>query len=380
MRRTFFLLLPILLAVLAAPATAKTRVVPRDFDTIQAAVDASSDGDKVVVKKGTYHENVVIQGLADFKIKMENKPVLDPQGVGTALTVIDCTRIKLRNFRIENAGEDGVRVIECVDVQLRNFRISGCGGTGIEIRGGRTFDIYRAKIEDCGDSGIYLGSSEAGQFSRRANVQKCRVERVKGFGIHIDGQLYHAVRRNRIYECGWGIFFTINAESSRADRNRVEDCTTGGITVNGLSNFTRWNRIKRTGGDAVQVLGVECWVQGNHAKKTDGRAFVVAGRSNMFRNNKAEDCGGDGLSVLGTDLIVKYTRIKRPLGRGMVVATQDTEFRHNRIHRAGTIGCFVTAGAVGNLFKKNATRKSGEAGLVDENAEGSNEYRKNSFK
>jgi len=382
MLRAFFLLLTTLLTVLVAadPAAAKTRIVPRDYDTIQEAVDASNDGDKVIVRKGTYAENVVIEDLTDFKIETENKPVIDPNGVGTAITVIHCRDIKVRNFRIENTGEDGIRVIESVDVQLKNIRVRDCAGTAIKIRGGRTFDIYKARIDGCGEDGIYLGTSEGGEPSRRANVQRCRIENVEGYGVNIDGQIYHSVRKNRIYDCGWGIFFSVNSESSRADRNRVEDCTTGAISVNGTRNFLRRNNIKRTGGDAILVLGEQCWIEFNKVKETGRSGFLIAGRDCTLRNNKSKDCGGDGLIVVGPDNLLRKTKVHDAQGRGVVADSTNSTFRRNKVKRAGTIGWFVAEGAVDNLFRRTGTSKSGVEGLVDENPEGSNTYEKSSFK
>jgi nitrous oxidase accessory protein NosD len=378
MRRSVFLLVPMLL--FATPAVAKTRIVPRDFATIQEAVDASKDGDKVIVRKGTYAENVVIRDLHDFKIKAENKPVIDPEGVGTAITVINCRKVKIRNFRIRNAGVDGVELVDCEDVQLKNVRVRDCGGTAVAIRGGKTFDLLKLKIEDCGGDGIYLGTSEGEEPSRRANVQKCTIENVQGFGVHIDAQAYHSVRRNRIYECGWGVFFGVGSESSRADRNRIEDCVTGGASVNGTRNLLRRNRIRRSGGDGVIVLGEECRVEFNQSRKSGGRGLVLAGRECIFWNNKVFTCEGDGLVVLGPDNLSRRTEIEKAGGRGVVVGTTGTVFRRNKARKSGTVGWYVVEGAVDNLFRKVKTKKSGEEGLVDENPAGSNTYEKSSFK
>ncbi|HOH81281.1 MAG TPA: pectinesterase family protein, partial [Methanoregulaceae archaeon] len=38
----------------------KAPQLPGDVETLQAAVDAASDGDTILLKKGTYHENIVI--------------------------------------------------------------------------------------------------------------------------------------------------------------------------------------------------------------------------------------------------------------------------------------------------------------------------------
>jgi parallel beta-helix repeat protein len=67
-----------LVAIQPAPvkAASKTIVVPEDYSTIQAAVDRSSSGDTVLVKSGTYYQNVTI-----------NKP-LSLIGEGNATTLL----------------------------------------------------------------------------------------------------------------------------------------------------------------------------------------------------------------------------------------------------------------------------------------------------
>ena len=47
--------------LLAAPAAAADLKVPRKFRTIQAAVDAARPGDRVVVTRGKYFEDVVVE-------------------------------------------------------------------------------------------------------------------------------------------------------------------------------------------------------------------------------------------------------------------------------------------------------------------------------
>ena len=49
-----------LLVVKPASAQTKTIIVPDDYSTIQAAINASNAGDTIYVKNGTYFETLVI--------------------------------------------------------------------------------------------------------------------------------------------------------------------------------------------------------------------------------------------------------------------------------------------------------------------------------
>ena len=57
-------LLTILLAITLAARAAHADVinVPADYPTIQQAIDASVNGDEIVVQPGTYHETIEIDG------------------------------------------------------------------------------------------------------------------------------------------------------------------------------------------------------------------------------------------------------------------------------------------------------------------------------
>ncbi|MDD3111869.1 MAG: lectin like domain-containing protein [Methanofollis liminatans] len=60
-------------------------VVPRDYPTIQAAIDAADDGDTIVVENGTYDEHMNI--TASVTIVGIGMPVVNAAGSGSAITV-----------------------------------------------------------------------------------------------------------------------------------------------------------------------------------------------------------------------------------------------------------------------------------------------------
>jgi len=63
----------VLAAAMALTAAAATIYVPDDHATIQGAIDAASNGDTVIVKRGTYFENINFQGKA-ITVKSSDGP------------------------------------------------------------------------------------------------------------------------------------------------------------------------------------------------------------------------------------------------------------------------------------------------------------------
>ena len=83
-------LLPLctLLLLPSALLAQTTWYVPDDFATIQAGIDGSANGDTVIVRDGTYVENINFNGKA-ITLKSENGPVttiIDGNQAGTVVT------------------------------------------------------------------------------------------------------------------------------------------------------------------------------------------------------------------------------------------------------------------------------------------------------
>src|SRR5436305_1544346 len=125
------------LVVIAGPATSAhaathhVLVVPRDFSTIQAAVDAASPGDTVNVSPGTFTEQVVI-----------NKD-LDLHGAGAAVDPTDQVGIRVRLNAVAqvsgNTISGGVCSYDgCGFNPISQFQAAGAfveGGTGTTFTG-----------------------------------------------------------------------------------------------------------------------------------------------------------------------------------------------------------------------------------------------------
>src|SRR5437667_6320305 len=99
------------LILLSSPARATVINVPADFPTIQAALNAATSGDQVIVEPGTYVENLVL-GPAQNGVSLTSSggPDITIIDGGRVTSVIRCSDVgagtRIEGFTIRNGGHD----------------------------------------------------------------------------------------------------------------------------------------------------------------------------------------------------------------------------------------------------------------------------------
>ena len=152
----FSLLLLLLVMTTALPAFGRTIRVPSEEPTIQAGIDASTDGDTVLVADGTY------TGEGNRDIELFGKTIVLRSESGPKATVIDCEGDWYNQYL-------GIFLVygETSDTRVEGFTVTNgftyhCGG-GINISGSSPV------VSDCwivGNSGdLYGGGIACGYAS-----------------------------------------------------------------------------------------------------------------------------------------------------------------------------------------------------------------------
>lgn len=218
----------VFLLCVCTSAMAIDRYVPASYLTIQAAVDAATDGDEIILQSGTY------SGPGNRDVNFNNKAVLirstnpdDPAVV--AATRIDCQdtqaspHVAITIDAHTSEGLHGVAGVTIVGASsetgaivfapysngvVRNCVITGNDATGIYCGIYSYAAISRCRLEDNGGGGIVLVSN------CRATIQGCVIRANSG---NLGGGIYAysswpvitdcEISDNEGVQAGGGIYF-----------------------------------------------------------------------------------------------------------------------------------------------------------------------------
>ena len=235
-----------ILAALAGPALGATIYVPADQPTIQAGIDAASDGDTVVVAWGTYVENIdflgkaiTVKGLALFG----NPPVIDGNQAGSVVT--------FASGETEDAVLDGFKIT--------NGESTGCGG--IYCDWGSSPTIMNCTITN-NHTGYYGGGIKcADSFPIITNC---------------------TISGNIADFSGGGIFCTFGASPI------IANCTISGNSCNitgGGIEIVNWG---------THPTIMNCTISGNHAGQFGGGITCSIGNATITNCTVSENSAGEG--------------------------------------------------------------------------------------
>jgi len=167
-------------------AATSTIVVPDDYSTIQAAVDAASAGDTVFVKAGTYHENVVVNESIFINGEDANTTIIDGSATGGTLVSITASNVTVSNFTIKSHSDLSDRGIVLSGSNFSN--IKGNVITGLWYWDAVVLDLnssnnilYGNYIAKAQGTGIFLNNTSRANRIINNTIYLC------GIAIYSDG-------------------------------------------------------------------------------------------------------------------------------------------------------------------------------------------------
>jgi len=288
MRR--LLILSVCVVAFGATAFGATINVPKDYDTIQEAVDNAENGDVIKVKKGTYRETVEIALLEDITLKAAGKVVIDGENTRDTLRIGLASDVRVIGFTILNSGGPGIYVAGAESVTISKCRIAGTDEAGILVSSCRNLLIDGCSIGDTDEYGIEIFDESGAPASMACTVQKCRFDETGDAAIMLGAGSGHRAEKNRIRDPnGDGIY--VMAPGSTCAKNRIDGAHGDGITVYTDDVVVEKNRVKNADSYGIYIHGDDSHALKNQVKTCRLAGFRIRGTRNVAEKNQVRDCG-----------------------------------------------------------------------------------------
>ncbi len=326
------------LAAASLPAAAGTLLVPQQFPTIQAALNAAKPYDTVLVsakpKGGVYSEAVAIT-TPHVTLQGRGNPIIDGSGY-TAISV-PIPGSYYSNMVYPNAIDIRANSVTVSGLTIQNVpgSYSSTGGAGINA--GYTSADYSTTY---GFSGICLsGIILSSDYN----------------GITVQGESFSAIN---------GVYTSASAQNFSLLGSTVTGCTNYAASISSTNDL---------------LISSNKFVGNTETGLSIGNGFslptanvLVAG--NLFKNN-----GGDGMDAYGTGITVTANESASNGDYGILVDTtplfgavpaspSPTSVAFNSVHDNSVYGLYIEGA---QTVSANSIAKNGGAGIILEGADGS---------
>lgn len=199
------------------------------YKTIKSALKHADDGDKVIVKPGTYKENVEVPeevkliGESNSKVIIEAKNDDDP-------TVYLKDDSEINNVTIRK-GKVGVRVRANAEARILSCIIKDNDGHGVEVKSGKV----ERKSEVIINENIIKNNGRKGIFSERryVSIMHNEIRDNKSDGIDIAGGSHASLENNSVKNNkGSGMKLVLDGSFVWTRNNRFADNKREGVEIN----------------------------------------------------------------------------------------------------------------------------------------------------
>ncbi len=297
--------------LLALPTTAHaggSRIVVRPGESIQAALDSAAPGTTIVVRPGTYAEQLRIT-TDDIALRARNVVLVPPT------TTVDGT--------CQEPGATGICVIGDVDgyggviepvrnVSITGITVRGFGGTAVYAYGADGISSSRSTFLDNGGYGIFARRSSRISFTNNLAVGN----ESAGFyvGINPDAQLH--MTGNRAFRNREGLLL-LDTVGGTVAHNRFEgNCVGILLASSGAPDQPAAAGIAVVGNDVADST-LACGPIGDTIPPLSGAGIVLAGTNDVLvAGNTVTGSVATGPSGVRSGISVVGTAIVGPPGTG----------------------------------------------------------------
>lgn len=227
MRHQRFFCLLILLSLLSItiftwhinPVRGAILRVPEEYPTIQAAIDAASPGDTILVSAGTYYENVNVHTTVEIIGENNKTTIVDGNNEGTVFN-INANGVSIIGFTIRNGGDrnNGINLYGYRDATIRDNIIFN-NVVGIDLSQADSNLIEGNLLHNNSMYGIDLSWSDSNTV-RNNNISE------SAYGIELYVSHGNLILNNHVWDNSYGVYIPYGSKNN-ISRNLFTDNSWG---------------------------------------------------------------------------------------------------------------------------------------------------------
>ncbi|HEX5010389.1 MAG TPA: right-handed parallel beta-helix repeat-containing protein [Planctomycetota bacterium] len=385
----------LVLSALAAAARADVLHVPKDFATIQDAVDAAVADDQIVIAAGSYDEVVVIAGKDHLELRGQGQVILvGGQALMASLLVDSSSVIHLAHLRFEGVLGDAIALNDSTDVTVDHCRVEDSIGAGVRVTGCDVVEVDHVVVAGTQDFGLRAQDSGFVTLSRctvsgidqdSVSVQGCHdvvIDRVTVDGANENGidllDVSSAVVRKCLVRAPTFSAISVTGHDALIEKNRMldVDVSAGGLFSTAAGCVVRGNKVVGAG-FAYNVGGAQLQLLDNRSIQSGLLGLGIGGASPAVASgNRVLKAAGTGIRVAGPDFSALADNRVNGAVVGIQVSADDVQALGNKV--SGAVNDGFEVHGVGCVFLGNKAHGSGLQDLFDDSS-GGNTYVDNNF-
>lgn len=278
------------LLLVSASAQGAVRKVPKQYPTIQAAVDAANPGDSIEVSKKRNIEHVTVSTPRLVIKGVKPGVVVDGfvEGVGNNHQFnINANRVRIANLELRHGlGINCNASDRCVASKVR---FTGYSGGNCFFSSGNRAQVRRSTLSACGFNGVEIIGNNARVIRSTIRLTNQDCNSIVGDGA--------VVGSNKIRSCEDGEGVEIQGDNARVEGNRFASTGSTFVYVHG-GNDAKVLRNRGVGGwDYCYYLeGDRMRAQGNLASACY-HGFYMSGRNPKAIGNRISNGTEDGFEI-----------------------------------------------------------------------------------
>jgi nitrous oxidase accessory protein len=217
--RLIILLLVFLTLILSSGIGTAAEVFVQPGESIQTAVNSAVTGDVIIVKPGTYTENIKVT-VHNLVIKSESgnpaNTIITAKDPAADVFSIESSKVTISGFKIMDSKNDGIYMYECKNCTVENNRLLS-----------NTIGVYLKNSEHNLIRGNLIGKGEK--------------------GIDIEQSSYNTISENRASKNRYGFYFPNSEENVILNNTLSENKDYGILLSTGAGNTLSGNKASNNG-------------------------------------------------------------------------------------------------------------------------------------